>query len=75
MLATGGNVLFVSSRDGNGPESDALAAAARAAGGKAVTATALPTDHSYNDHRIALASALVRWLDPLRAPPVRTAPK
>jgi len=59
-------LLLVSSRDGNGPESDALAKGVRAAGGKAVTEVALPTDHSYNDHRIALAAALVRWLATLR---------
>jgi fermentation-respiration switch protein FrsA (DUF1100 family) len=59
-------LLLVSSRDGNGPESDALAKAVRASGGRAVTEVVLPTDHSYSDHRIALAAALVRWLATLR---------
>jgi len=60
-------LLLVSSRDGNGPESQALGKLVRAAGGKAVTEQAFPTDHSFNDHRIALAGALVRWLDTISA--------
>src|SRR5262245_15394829 len=59
-------LLLVSSRDGNGPDRDALAQAARAAGGTAVTEVVLPTDHAYSDHRIALAGSLVRWLATLQ---------
>lgn len=62
-------LLLLSSDDGNGPQSDELGKRIRAAGGKAVTALALPTDHSYSDHRIALAAAVVRWLDSLPVPP------
>lgn len=60
-------LLLVSSLDGSGPDSAALAAAVRASGGKAVTEIELPADHSYSEHRIALASALLRWLDGLAA--------
>jgi acetyl esterase/lipase len=56
-------LLLVSSQDGNGPESRALAEAVAAAGGKAVQQVAMATDHAYSDHRIALQSALVRWLE------------
>ena len=55
-------LLLVSSQDGNGPESQALADAVAAAGGKAVQQVAMETDHAYSDHRIALQAALVRWL-------------
>jgi acetyl esterase/lipase len=56
-------LLLVSSQDGNGPESRALADAVAAAGGKAVQQVAMATDHAYSDHRIALQAALVRWLE------------
>jgi acetyl esterase/lipase len=55
-------LLLLSSHDGNGPQSDELGKRVRAAGGTSVTETTLPTDHSFSDHRIALAAALVRWL-------------
>ena len=55
-------LLLVSSQDGNGPESRALADAVAAAGGKAVQQVEMETDHAYSDHRIALQAALVRWL-------------
>lgn len=56
---------LISSRDGNEPESSALAVAVRAAGGEAVEETVMETDHSYSDHRIALQAVLVRWLEGL----------
>lgn len=58
-------LLFVNSNDGGAPHSEALAAAARKAGGKAVTEIHFATDHGYNDHRIALQAALVTWLESL----------
>jgi pimeloyl-ACP methyl ester carboxylesterase len=56
-------LLLVSSLDGNGPETTALADAVAAAGGTAVQQVAMETDHAYSDHRIALQAALVRWLE------------
>jgi len=41
-------------------------AAIRRAGNRRVTAIEMDTDHSFADHRIALASAVVRWLQGLR---------
>jgi dipeptidyl aminopeptidase/acylaminoacyl peptidase len=60
-------LLLVSSNDGNGPQSDALAAGVRKAGGTAITEVRFPTDHPYSDHRVALQAVLVRWLDSLVA--------
>lgn len=56
-------VLIVDSNDGLKPANDAAAAAITAAGGPAPTQIKFETDHSYNDHRIALASAVVGWLE------------
>ena len=53
-------LLVLTSNDGLKPEGDVLAAAA--APGNKVTAIHIETDHSYNDHRIALAAAIVSWL-------------
>jgi acetyl esterase/lipase len=58
-------LLVVTSDDGNAPDSSALAAAIRKAGGTVVTEVHFPTDHPFSDHRIALQAALVRWLETL----------
>jgi acetyl esterase/lipase len=58
-------LLLVSSDDGSAPDSEALAAAVRRAGGKAITEVHLSTDHPYSDHRIELQAAFVRWLETL----------
>jgi acetyl esterase/lipase len=60
-------LLFVNSDDGGAPHSEALAAAARKAGAKSVTEVHFPTDHGYNDHRIALQTAVLNWLETLAA--------
>jgi uncharacterized protein len=60
-------LLLVTSDDGLRGASDALAKADRALGGGPVTEVHLTTDHSYSDHRIALATAVIRWLDGLPA--------
>jgi len=60
-------LLLVTSDDGLRGASDALAKADRAIGGAPVTEVHLTTDHSYSDHRIALESAVIRWLDGLSA--------
>jgi len=47
-----------------GEENRQLAEAVARAGGK-VTAVTLPSDHSFQDHRIALAAEVVKWLQNL----------
>lgn len=54
-------LLLLSSNDGLKPDADLAAAEVRRAGGSA-TEVHFDTDHSYNDHRIALAAAIVGWL-------------
>ncbi len=61
-------MLVVTSDDGLAPTSDALVDALRKAGDKEVTAIHMTTDHSYSDHRIALETAVLKWLDSLRKP-------
>jgi acetyl esterase/lipase len=61
-------LLVVGASRGGGRDSADLAARARAAGGRAVTAINMETDHSFSDHRIALAAALVTWLQALPTP-------
>lgn len=56
-------VLIIDSNDGLKPANDQAAAAIAIAGGKAPTQIKFETDHSYNDHRIALATAVVGWLE------------
>jgi len=63
---TGPPVLVIGAERGLGKDNDALAAKIAAAGGK-VTAVTMPTDHSFNDHRIALAAQLIGWLQALPA--------
>jgi len=55
-------VLIVDSDDGALPTSDLAAQAVAAAGGPVPTRVKFATDHSFNDHRIALAAAVVGWL-------------
>ncbi|MBS0490025.1 alpha/beta fold hydrolase [Phenylobacterium sp. NIBR 498073] len=54
--------LIISSDDGNEPADQAVADAIEAAGGPKPARVRFPTDHSYNDHRIALQAAVVGWL-------------
>ena len=55
-------VLTVSAKHGLADKNEALTAALRAAGNEHVTAIEMDTDHSFSDHRIALAKAVVDWL-------------
>jgi acetyl esterase/lipase len=55
-------VLVFTSDDPHRLADEAAAAAAKAAG-STVRLVHMTTDHSYNDHRIALASELVLWLE------------
>jgi pimeloyl-ACP methyl ester carboxylesterase len=58
-------MLVLTSNDGLAPRNDSLVEAVRARGNRNVTALHLATDHSYSDQRIALESAVIRWLEAL----------
>ena len=55
-------MLVLTSDDGNAPMSDSLVAGVRRAGNRRVTVVHEATDHSWSDRRIALESAVLRWL-------------
>lgn len=55
-------LLVITSNDGLAPSNDSLVAAVRARGNAHVTTAHFATDHSYSDQRIALESAVIRWL-------------
>ena len=54
--------LALTSDDGLAGHTGALVDAIRAQGGTKVTAVHQPTDHGWNDHRIALEAAILTWL-------------
>lgn len=56
-------LLVLGATRGNGPADQARLEATGRAAGAAVTGRLMPTDHSFSDHRIALADALMRWLE------------
>ena len=56
-------LLVIDSKDGLAPKGDAVVAAVIGSGGPTPSRLTFETDHSYNDHRIALASAVVAWLE------------
>lgn len=58
-------LFVVTSNDGLAPANDSLVAAVRARGNTHVTTAHFATDHSYSDKRIALESAVIRWLQSL----------
>lgn len=55
-------ILVIVSTDGLEEGGDMIVTAVAQAGGPAPRRMKFETDHSYNDHRIALASAIVVWL-------------
>jgi pimeloyl-ACP methyl ester carboxylesterase len=55
-------LLVITSNDGLAPVNDSLVAAVRARGNAHVTTAHFATDHSYSGQRIALESAVIRWL-------------
>ena len=57
-------LLVIGASNGLGEENRRLAEAVAGAGGK-VTSVTLPSDHSFQDHRIALAAEVVTWLQQL----------
>ena len=58
-------LLVLTSDDGLAAHSDSLVAAVRRLGNTRVTTLHMPTDHSWSDRRVALESAVLRWLDRL----------
>jgi pimeloyl-ACP methyl ester carboxylesterase len=58
-------LLVISANDGLQPFDDAVASAVAAKPGAEVTNVHFATNHGYNDKRIALAGALVAWLEGL----------
>lgn len=58
--------LALTSDDGLAADTDGLVAAIRAQGGTQVTTVHAATDHSWSDHRIALESAVIHWLQGLK---------
>jgi pimeloyl-ACP methyl ester carboxylesterase len=59
-------LLVIGASKSGGEENRQLAEAVTRAGGK-VTAVTLPSDHAFQDHRIALAAEIVTWLQTLPA--------
>jgi pimeloyl-ACP methyl ester carboxylesterase len=55
-------LLVLTSDDGLAPSNDTLVKLVRAAGNKRVTTEHVATDHSWSDRRIALETAVIRWL-------------
>ena len=58
-------ILVITADDGLVPTNNAFVAALKKAGAANVTAIHMPTDHGYSDHRIALETAVLMWLDSL----------
>lgn len=56
-------ILIITANDGLTPDNLRLGKALRAAGDKDVSEIHMETDHPYSDHRIALESAVVTWLE------------
>ena len=56
-------VLLITADDGSQADSHRLALALKKAGNSAVTEIHMATDHPYSDHRIALESAILGWLE------------
>lgn len=58
-------MLVLSADDGLAPQTDALVAAVKAAGGNNVQAVHAATDHGWSDRRIFLESTIIEWLGKL----------
>ena len=59
-------ILTVTALHGGAAGNRPVTAALRKAGNRRVTAVEMDTDHPFSDHRIALASTVIRWLQGLR---------
>jgi acetyl esterase/lipase len=62
-------LLVLYSNDFVKPDSMALIDAVKAAGGSTISSDYVVTDHSWSDHRIALESLVIDWLQTLPAHP------
>ena len=62
-LLAGRPVLVLTSDDGLAPTGQAAARAIETAGGPKPTVVHMTTDHSFNDHRVALSSTVLAWLE------------
>ncbi|HEX5377985.1 MAG TPA: alpha/beta fold hydrolase [Phenylobacterium sp.] len=60
-------MLVLHSDDGFRPDSERMIAAVKAAGGTGIQEAHVATDHGWSDHRIALESLVINWLDGLGA--------
>ena len=58
-------LLALTADDGLAPDTEALLKAIREHGGKNITERHVATDHSWSDHRIALETIVVTWLQQL----------
>lgn len=58
-------ILTVTAKYGGAQPNRLTTAALRGAGNRHVTAIEMNTDHAFSDHRIALATTVVRWLQAL----------
>jgi len=58
-------LLVLTANDGLAPEADALVHDIEAKGGHKVNTVHVDTDHAWSDHRIALESTILKWLDAL----------
>jgi uncharacterized protein len=59
-------IFVIESSDGNVPDNHALFEALKKAGDSRATEVHMETDHGYNDHRIALQTAVLQWLESLK---------
>src|ERR1700749_4900363 len=59
-------IFVVESADGNVPDNHALFEALQKAGDARATEVHMETDQRYNDHRIALQTAILNWLESLK---------
>ena len=59
-------VLLVEADDQNHADMEALAAALRQKGAGALSQVSVPTDHTFSDHRIALQTIVIEWLEKLK---------
>jgi len=59
-------VLVISADDNFHDDNDAFVSAMKAAGATRITSIHLPTDHLFDDHRIALQIAVLDWLTSLK---------
>jgi uncharacterized protein len=62
-------ILALMSEDGFAEDTETLVGAIQARGGHEVTSVHATTDHVWSDHRIALESTILTWLDELNKKP------